>query len=396
MPEQSLEFPVHFSHFARSHRAAAATACVPRNIFFLFAAIAAVAFFVPSKVAAQAAAPRIDVAFVLDATSSMGPYIATARARIQEIAESLASGTPAPEVRFALVLYRDRTDDWTTQVHPFTRDIAEMQRHLDAASAEGGGDIPEAVLEGVDVALRQLQWSRGDGVMRLLYLVGDAPAQHYGPLSEEALARLALSRGVVLNAVLCGSMDASTRAQFGFLARHAEGRIADLSSGVDLGAAVRENAVAYGSALDIEFSAAAARPVSVSRFSLTPTDTPRALSAAHASSVHATNAATAETSSANPALASGLLGENVRWVRDAYTWTALWHAHQSIVPTARRSAPPTVDFTTHTLLIVGGQQGLEVSRVEADGQTRRAFVRPTPDVGVRFYVIANADPRSTP
>ncbi|HEY3256234.1 MAG TPA: vWA domain-containing protein, partial [Polyangiaceae bacterium] len=76
--------------------------------------------------------PRIEVAFAMDATGSMGPYIEQARARIGQIAQSLAEGEPKPDVRFALVAFRDKGDEFVTRVKPFTPKLEEMKAYLDA------------------------------------------------------------------------------------------------------------------------------------------------------------------------------------------------------------------------------------------------------------------------
>src|SRR5215470_6378384 len=86
-----------------------------------------------SAVAApQQRGPRIEVAFVLDVTGSMEPWIDAARSRIAGIAHDLASGDPQPEVRFALVEFRDKGDAFVTRVHPFSPELAVMQKELDA------------------------------------------------------------------------------------------------------------------------------------------------------------------------------------------------------------------------------------------------------------------------
>src|SRR5688572_6680078 len=87
----------------------------------------------PAPPAAPAKGPRIEVAFVLDATGSMGPYIDEARRRIKEIAEGLASGTPTPVLRFAHVSYRDKGDAYVTRIDPFSDKIDVIKSALDNA-----------------------------------------------------------------------------------------------------------------------------------------------------------------------------------------------------------------------------------------------------------------------
>jgi hypothetical protein len=110
----------------------------------------------------------------------MGPYIDEARAKIRAIAAELSTGTPKPDVKFGLVAFRDRGDTFVTQVTPFTPDVEAMHRAIDATEAGGGGDTPESVFEGVRDAVTRLKWTPPEdpSVIRLVYVVGDAPPQH--------------------------------------------------------------------------------------------------------------------------------------------------------------------------------------------------------------------------
>src|SRR3712207_1432776 len=78
----------------------------------------------------QAAAPRIDVVFAIDATGSMGDEIEPVKQQVWSIARSIASGNPQPDVRFGLVVYRDRTDSEHTRMMPLTRNLDAFQQEL--------------------------------------------------------------------------------------------------------------------------------------------------------------------------------------------------------------------------------------------------------------------------
>lgn len=327
--------------------------------------------------ARAATAPRIEVAFVMDATGSMGPYIEQARARIGQIAQSLAEGEPKPEVRFALVAFRDKGDEFVTRVQPFTPKLAEMKAYLDETVAAGGGDTPEAVLEGLKAALTELAWapkqSHGDeNVVRLIYLVGDAPAQHYADSPEESwLAREARSRGIVLHSIACGT-DPSLEATFDGLARHTEGRFFRLD---DSARRVAQAGVAGQS----------------SGLSGTLTDTTRAYS----SSIGVDYASgSAEKVTTEPLAGieplgdrSGLLGAHVRWARSGAVWSALWKAHVSALAVADQPPVPVIDFSKQQVLVLGGSDaGLELIAVERRGARRVARVKPANLPGVRFFL----------
>lgn len=328
---------------------------------------------------AAEAAPRIEVAFVLDATSSMGPYIEQARERIGQIAESLAEGDPKPDVRFALVTYRDKGDEFVTRVKPFSSGLSEMKAYLDATSADGGGDIPEAVLEGLKSGLVELAWTpRAKGgtenVVRLLYLVGDAAAQHYADSpSEQWLAKEAQRRGIVIHSIACGA-DTALEATFEGLARHTEGRFFRLEESAR--SVARAGLSSSG----------------VTGLASTLTDTTRAYS----SSIGVDYAAAPGTVTSSAPLTgieslgdrSGLLGAHVRWARSGAVWSALWKAHVSTLPAAEQPPVPTIDFSKQQVLVIGGSDaGLELIAVERRGDRRVARVRPVATPGVRFFVL---------
>src|SRR5205814_69936 len=61
-------------------------------------------------------APKVDVCFVLDTTGSMAGLIEAAKQKIWHIANQLAARKPTPQIRFALIGYRDRGDAYVTSL----------------------------------------------------------------------------------------------------------------------------------------------------------------------------------------------------------------------------------------------------------------------------------------
>src|SRR5438105_8082108 len=76
----------------------------------------------------SAAAPRMDVAFALDTTGSMGDEIDVVKEKIVQIARNVSAGQPRPDVRFGIVAFRDRGDAYVTKAFPFSREIADVQK----------------------------------------------------------------------------------------------------------------------------------------------------------------------------------------------------------------------------------------------------------------------------
>jgi hypothetical protein len=157
--------------------------------------------------AALPATPRLDILFLLDATGSMGDEIGQIQNTLASIAERIDRIAPRPELRFGLVAYRDRGDDYVTRVYDFTPDVAQFQQLLSSVRADGGGDTPEALNEGLHQAIQGVNWS--DDAVRLAFLVADAPPhldyqQDFDYVQE---ARQAVARGVKIYTIAASNSD---------------------------------------------------------------------------------------------------------------------------------------------------------------------------------------------
>jgi len=172
--------------------------------------------------------PKVDIVFALDTTGSMGGLIEGAKAKIWEIARRAQEGKPAPELRIGLVAYRDRGDDYLTQVVPLTSDLDAVYAKLSAFTAGGGGDGPEHVLRGLDDALAS-QWSTDPRAVKLVYLVGDAPPHfdYDDGLTLESVLAKAQRAGVRVSAIRCGG-DAATLTAWTDIARRTDGEVASI------------------------------------------------------------------------------------------------------------------------------------------------------------------------
>src|SRR3989454_6385531 len=156
--------------------------------------------------------PRVEVAFVLDTTGSMGGLIEGAKRRIWSIARRIGEGRPRPDLRIALVGYRDLGDEYVTRVHDFSRDMDEVHERLMAFQASGGGDTPEHVSAAMGAAVQQLSWSQRPA-LQIIFLVGDAPPHlDYQDGHDYArYAKAARARGIAVETVQCGGDPVTAR-----------------------------------------------------------------------------------------------------------------------------------------------------------------------------------------
>ena len=157
---------------------------------------------------ALAARQRVEVAFALDTTGSMADLIDGAKRKIWSIASSVVDANPDADIAMALVAYRDRGDEYVVQTTPLSEDIQGLYGRLIRLQADGGGDTPESVNEALDKTINGLQWSSGENVKRIVFLVGDAPP-HMDYAQERQypeILKQANERNIVVNAVQAGDM----------------------------------------------------------------------------------------------------------------------------------------------------------------------------------------------
>jgi len=179
-----------------------------------------------------AIAPKLDLCFVLDVTGSMGDELDKIQATIGEIAFRIQSLPGNPAVRYGLVAYRDYGDAFVTLKHDFTGDLAAFKQRLNALSAMGGGDYPEALNPALNEAVTQLSWNDGEAV-RLTFVVGDAPPNldHPQDIPYTTSMVKALERGIKIVPLAASGLDAFGEFVFRQLAQFTGGKFLFLTYG---------------------------------------------------------------------------------------------------------------------------------------------------------------------
>jgi Mg-chelatase subunit ChlD len=170
--------------------------------------------------------PTLEMVFVLDTTGSMGGLIEGAKQRIWGIVNEVMQQQSHPAVKIGLVAYRDRGDQYVTQVLPITEDLDKVYMTLMQYQAEGGGDEPEDVRRALLDGLQKAGWSRtAPRIAQVLFLVGDAPPHTDYKDEQDTLetAGQAVDLGIVVNTIQCGS-SAQTKEVWESIARRGEGQ----------------------------------------------------------------------------------------------------------------------------------------------------------------------------
>lgn len=173
---------------------------------------------------------HVDLCFVIDTTGSMGGFIQAAKEQLLETIRTLSAESNL-DLQVGLVEYRDHPPQdktFVTRVYPLTADLKQMQQHINQLKADGGGDYPEAVYDGIQDACTQLKWRTHS--CRFILLVGDAPPHgfhfdqenvgfiHTDPerypqgLSVQAVTATAESQRVTIHALCMGNDQTTVQA----------------------------------------------------------------------------------------------------------------------------------------------------------------------------------------
>jgi len=179
----------------------------------------------PAAKTDPSSAPRLDVVFCVDTTGSMADEIEVVKSKMREMIANIAVGDPTPDVRFGLVIYRDRGDEYVTKRYDLTQDIDAVVEYINGIVATGGNDYPESVNEALHVAVREMNWDLGQDVGRSVFLIADAPPHldyeedfHYRDEATEALGK-----GIIIDTIGCSGLEENDEAIFQ--------EIAELTSG---------------------------------------------------------------------------------------------------------------------------------------------------------------------
>jgi hypothetical protein len=153
------------------------------------------------------------LAFVIDSTLSMDPYIDRTREAVRKIYDTLGDAELLGGVSFGLVAYRDNPDSAAPELGYLTRTYVDLEQGRDAASflsrvnslrasSVSSRDFVEDAYAGIKQAIETLDWS--DYQARYIVLITDAGARDADDplsttgLSAEDLRQLAREKDIAI------------------------------------------------------------------------------------------------------------------------------------------------------------------------------------------------------
>ncbi len=150
-----------------------------------------------------------NIAFVVDATGSMGDEIKYLQEELKDVIAITSARNKDLKLRIGSVFYRDKSDEYLTRFIDFQNDPAPLMEFINAQSARGGGDYQEAVEDALTTALDSMHWD-SDARAKIIFLVLDAPPHDAAKVKMQQLMRQAATMGVRIVPIVCSGVDKST------------------------------------------------------------------------------------------------------------------------------------------------------------------------------------------
>jgi Secretion system C-terminal sorting domain/von Willebrand factor type A domain len=152
---------------------------------------------------------KVDIAFVVDATGSMGDEIEFLKLELEDVIRKTFESYTDLDLRVGSVFYRDQTDEYLTRKVEMQSDLLKVLNFVKLQRAAAGGDYPEAVHSALSTALDSLQW-RPEARTRLLFLLLDAPPHDEQKEEMLRLTQKAAAMGIRIVPLACSGTDKST------------------------------------------------------------------------------------------------------------------------------------------------------------------------------------------
>jgi hypothetical protein len=170
------------------------------------AALCALCLEANADPAASDARRDVDLVIALDVSGSMEGLIESAKQRLWDITNELAQARPFPNLRVAILSYGSpvygEQAGYVRIDLPFTADLDAVNATLFAFRTNGGD---EYVARALQTSLDGLRWSEDQDALRVVFVAGNESAEQDPRLTVEAATAAAARRGIVVNAIYCGS-----------------------------------------------------------------------------------------------------------------------------------------------------------------------------------------------
>lgn len=152
-------------------------------------------------------APVVQIAVLLDTSSSMSGLIEQAKTQLWKLVNEFITAKQdgkTPVVQVALYEYGkdalNAKEHWIRQIQPLTRDLDKVSEELFALTTNGGEEYCGAVIQR---ATKDLGWDPNPKVYKAIFIAGNEPFTQ-GPIDSKKSCTEAIAKGIIVNTIHCG------------------------------------------------------------------------------------------------------------------------------------------------------------------------------------------------
>lgn len=203
----------------------------------------------------------IDIVICLDTSNSMDGLIDSAKQKIWDIVNELATAKPKPHLRVALYAYGSpkfgASKGYVHKQIDLSDDLDSVFTELSSLRTNGGDEYCARV---ISTATKEQSWSDGKKSMKIIVIAGNEPATQDPQLDVFSVAKTAIQKGIVINTIYCGSPESTEASDWRKLATSADGQFAAIDQDhgtvvvstpfdkrlAELGSSINSTYLAYG------------------------------------------------------------------------------------------------------------------------------------------------------
>lgn len=154
----------------------------------------------------DASQSRVQLAILLDTSSSMNGLIEQAKTQLWQIVNTFIDAKQNGQTPFVEVALYEYGNDglsqkhWIRQIVPLTRDLDQVSEELFQLTTNGGEEYCGAVIR---QAVNELEWDSSPKVYKAIFIAGNEPFTQ-GPVEANKACSEAIGKAVIVNTIHCG------------------------------------------------------------------------------------------------------------------------------------------------------------------------------------------------
>ena len=208
-------------------------------------------------------ANTVQLAILLDTSNSMDGLIEQTKTQLWKIVNEMArSKRESIAISLYVALYEYGNDGLSSDegyirlITPLTNDLDKISEELFKLKTNGGSEYCGTV---ISEAIKDLKWTKSSNDYKVIFIAGNEPFNQGAKDYKEA-CKSAISKGIIVNTIYCGSYDEGVQSFWKDGADLADGKYINIDSDqqivhietpfddelVELGQKLNETYIAYG------------------------------------------------------------------------------------------------------------------------------------------------------